>query len=63
MIRRLVERLAARLSNPRVIYDMTGTSPYLSRYYLLGRPRMADGSDPFDQYGERNRRRWSADRS
>jgi hypothetical protein len=51
MIDRFVKWLASKLSNPRVIYDMTGTSPYLSRYYILGRPRMQDRSDPFDQYG------------
>lgn len=52
MIRRLVEWVASKLPNPRIIYDMTGRSPYLSRYYLIGRPRMPDGSDPFDQYGD-----------
>jgi hypothetical protein len=32
----------------RVIMDRAGKSPYLSRYYLIGKPRMADGSSPFD---------------
>ena len=36
---------------PRVIYDREGKSPYLSRYYLIGRPYMKDGSDPIDKFG------------
>jgi hypothetical protein len=51
VIRALVERIAARLGQPQVIYDVDGVSPYLSRYYLLGRPRVADGSAPFDRFG------------
>lgn len=47
----LLHRLAARLPRPRVIYDVDGVSPYLTRYYLLGRPRMPDGSEPFDKFG------------
>jgi hypothetical protein len=31
--------------------DAEGKAPYLSRYYLLGAPRMADGSHPFDDRG------------
>ena len=31
--------------------DGLGKAPYLSRYYLLGKPRMADGSCPFDRFG------------
>jgi hypothetical protein len=44
-----------------VIYDQDARDPYLSRYYLLGGPRMPDDSAPFDRYG--NPRRgvdWSA---
>lgn len=52
LIRRLVESIARRLPQPRVIYDVDGSTPYLSRYYLIGRPRMADGSDPFSPTGE-----------
>lgn len=45
--------LARWLSRPRVIYDLDGVSPYLSRYYLLGgRPKMPDGSPPFDVFGD-----------
>lgn len=51
MMRALLERLAAKLPPPRVIYDRLGQSPYLSRYYLLGRPRMRDGSEPTDENG------------
>ena len=35
----LIERL---LPQPRVIYDREGGSPYLSRWYILGRKREAD---------------------
>lgn len=35
----------------RVIYDRDETSPYLTRYYLIGRPKMPDGSAPFDELG------------
>lgn len=44
--------LSKRLGNPRVIYGGSGTDKYLSRYYLFGRPHMADGSDPFDAHGD-----------
>jgi len=50
MIRELLERLTANW-RPRVIYDRAGVSPYLSRYYLVGRPYMADGSAPIDRFG------------
>jgi hypothetical protein len=39
------------LKPPRIIWDGEGNEPYLSRYYLLGRPRMPDGSEPFDEFG------------
>lgn len=51
MLRTLVERFAKLLSPPRIIWNREGTVQYLSRYYLLGRPTMADGSDPFDRFG------------
>lgn len=51
MLRRLLERLAARLPPPRVIFDRAGISPYLSRYYLLGAPTMPDGSHSFQDDG------------
>ena len=47
-----IEDLAASLPRPRVIYDGSGKSPYLSRYYLHGRPTMPDGSEPFDEFGD-----------
>jgi hypothetical protein len=51
VLRRVVEWLADRLPAPRVIYDRDGKSPYLSRYYLRGRPTMPDGSEPFASDG------------
>jgi hypothetical protein len=51
MIGKLLELIASKLSPPRVIYDRAGVSPYLSRWYLLGRPTMPDGSHPFDPDG------------
>lgn len=51
--RRIVSWLASKLPAPRVIQDGLGRQAYLSRYYLITsqRPRMADGSEPFDQWG------------
>ncbi|HZC29939.1 MAG TPA: hypothetical protein VE261_00365, partial [Gaiellaceae bacterium] len=51
MIRALIEAIAKRLPNPRVIYDREGGTPYLSRYYIFGAPKMPDGSAPFDELG------------
>jgi hypothetical protein len=51
LVRRALHWLATKLPPPRVIYDREGASPYLSRYYILGRPKMADGSDP-QEYGK-----------
>jgi hypothetical protein len=48
---RALRWLAAKLPPPRVIFDRAGRSPYLSRYYLVGAPKMADGSNPFDATG------------
>jgi hypothetical protein len=42
---RLLWALAARLPAPRVILDRAGRSPYLSRYYLLGRGGEDGGND------------------
>jgi hypothetical protein len=50
MMRRLLEKVTSKLT-PRVIYDRAGKSPYLSRYYLVGRPYMADGSAAIDAFG------------
>lgn len=47
IVRTLIAALVAVLPEPRVIKDRAGESPYLSRWYLLGRPHMADGSSPF----------------
>lgn len=52
MIRRLCRLLASGLGRPRVISDGPGKSPYLSRWYILGAPRMSDGSQPFDEFGD-----------
>jgi len=51
-MRRLLLWVASHLRAPRVILDIFG-EPYLSRYYLLPwqRPRMPDGSEPFDEFG------------
>lgn len=38
-------------TQPRVITDRTGMDPYLSRYYVFGKPTMPDGSSPFDRFG------------
>lgn len=48
-----IEWVASKLSPPRVIQDGLGRSKYLSRWYLFGRgrPLMADGSSPFDVWG------------
>jgi hypothetical protein len=50
---RILRALAAHgvLGEPRVIRDRTGVSPYLSRYYLRGRPYMMDGSSPYNDSG------------
>jgi hypothetical protein len=52
-VRRLVSWVASKLPAPRVIQDGLGRSAYLSRYYLIPsqRPRMPDGSEPFDRWG------------
>lgn len=52
-MRRLVEWFASKLSAPRIIQGPSGDTKYLSRYYLVHgqRPTMADGSDPFDKFG------------
>ncbi len=41
-MRNLLTRFARVLSQPRVIYDREGGTPYLSRWYLLGKPRDPD---------------------
>jgi hypothetical protein len=50
-LRRAVEALAARLGQPRVIYDRDGLTPYLSRFYLSRQPESHDGAEPFDRFG------------
>jgi hypothetical protein len=52
VIRALVEWVASKLPNPRVIYDQSGRDAYLSRYYLVGAPTHPDGGSPFDQFGD-----------
>lgn len=47
MIRALLHWITDRLSPPRVIFDRSGVTPYLSRWYLTARPKMPDGSEPF----------------
>jgi hypothetical protein len=43
--------VASHMAPPRIIFDREGTSPYLSRHYILGKPHMPDGSDPFNEDG------------
>jgi hypothetical protein len=50
MIRAAIKTIASLLPAPRVIYDRDGQTPYLSRYYLIGRPTHPSG-EPFDQFG------------
>lgn len=53
MIRRFLQHIThAWLPPARVIFDREGKDPYLSRWYLLGRPTMADGSEPFNETGQ-----------
>ena len=49
LVRRALRWFATKLPPPRVIYDRAGVSPYLSRYYILGRPKTIDGSDPLEK--------------
>lgn len=51
MIAKLLEWVTSKMPPPRVIWDRMGDSPYLSRFYIFGRPKMADGSDPFERDG------------
>jgi hypothetical protein len=51
VIGRMLEWIASKMPSPRIIYDRAGVSPYLSRWYLLGRPTMPDGSHPFTEDG------------
>jgi hypothetical protein len=51
-LRPFLEWLTDRLPPPRIIMDREGKSKYLSRWYLIGRPRMADGSSPVDASGQ-----------
>lgn len=44
--------VVVRALRANTIRDPGGNLPYMSRYYLLGRPRkMPDGSSPFDEFG------------
>ncbi len=51
VLRGVLLAVTARLPPARVIGDRAGTSPYLSRWYLLGGPTMPDGSPPFNAAG------------
>jgi hypothetical protein len=51
LTRTIVEWIASKMAQPRIIFNRTGTSEYLSRYYIIGRPYMDDGSDPIDSTG------------
>jgi hypothetical protein len=47
MLARTLHRLAALLDSPRIIYDRMGVSPYLSRWYVIGKPVASDGLPVF----------------
>lgn len=55
MMRALLHWIVKRLPAPRVIFDRSGVSPYLSRYYILGRPKSRDGGAAFDETGQPSR--------
>ncbi len=60
MMRAFLEAVTSFLPQPRVIRDRSDKSPYLSRWYLFGKPWMPDGSDPFDASGQtREGMKWS----
>lgn len=50
-MRSFLEWVVSKMARPRIIFDRAGGTPYLSRYYLFGRPKMPDGSQVFDQFG------------
>jgi hypothetical protein len=62
MMRGLLEWLTTWLPPPRVVYDRIGKSPYLSRYYIVGRERTLESVDPKDPPRARRARRvlWPA---
>lgn len=62
MMRGLLERLMTWLPPPRVVYDRIGKSPYLSRYYVIGRERGLESVDPSDPPRARRARKvlWPA---
>lgn len=51
-VRSILTRIGKSLGQPRIITGPEGKNPYLSRWYLLGKPRMLDGSCPFDEFGD-----------
>lgn len=51
-VKSLVVWIASKIRDVRVIYDGEGRSPYLTRHYLIGAPKMPDGSRPFDEFGD-----------
>ena len=58
--RTILETVTSLLPQPRVIRDRSDLSPYLSRWYLFGKPWMPDGSSPFDESGQtREGMQWS----
>jgi hypothetical protein len=50
-MRSFLKWLSTKLPSPQIIYDRNVFSPYLSRWYLLGAPRMPDKSWVFDKNG------------
>jgi len=52
VIAKILRKVINKLPPPRIImnHDYTQT-PYLSRYYIMGAPKMDDGSFPYDEYG------------
>lgn len=52
LARATLTHLAPLLPPPRIIRDRAGNEPYLSRWYLTGRPRMPDGSNGITADGQ-----------
>lgn len=51
-MREWLEKWAPKcFGRPRIILDREGGQPYLSRFYIFGKPRMDDGKGPFESDG------------
>lgn len=52
MMREILTSLSAALPDPRVIFDREGGSPYLSRWYLIGKRPVLDPELPGQQFAD-----------